>query len=118
MLLMKPRDIHRFCTDYFSGILAKQKRLVLISSDAGDVNALKAAVRPTGDMGAPIVSAVWDFEGSIDTLTDLVRSLVQEHGTFKTVAVYCHGASGEFFEEDVSEKWWMLTSSAGVEINS
>lgn len=118
ILVMKPYDVEKFCADYFSGILAKEKRLVLISSDAGDVDALKAAVRPTGDMGAPIVTATWDFEESIDALTDLVRSLVHEHGTFKTVAVCCHGTSEKVFEEHESENWWMLTSSAGIELNS
>jgi hypothetical protein len=58
---MKPEDLNKFGVDYFSGELEKQKRLVLIASNADDVEKFKGCVRERGDMGAPIVTAVWDW---------------------------------------------------------
>lgn len=71
-------------------MLQAQKRLVLVSSNAGDIDILKAAVRKVGDMGAPIVTAVWNYDGTPADLTALVNSLVATHGTFKTIAMVCH----------------------------
>lgn len=115
---MKPLDLNRFGMDYFSGALQAQKRLVLISSDAGDVDALKAAVRKVGDQGAPIVTAVWNYEGTPSNLTQLLRDLVTMHGTFKTIALVGHGGGSPVDdppEEDEPPPKWFLTCDHGVD---
>merc|ERR1712178_595181 len=67
---------------------------------------------------SPIITAVWDFESDISALTQLVQDLSREHGVFKTVALCSHGCYEALDGENASEKWWMLTSSHGVELNS
>jgi hypothetical protein len=111
---MKPLDINKFAADYFSGELEKQKRLVLISSDAPEPEALKAAVRPTGDMGAPIVTAVYDFSGDPESFVKQIKDLVAEHGAFKTMALCCHGKD-ETKPEGENFKWKIL-GKCGVHI--
>jgi len=91
VLKMKPGHLHRFGADYFSGNLARQKRLVLMSSTVAQPQVFRAAVRPKGDMGAEIVTATWDFDADVRALETKVANLVAEHGTFKTIALCCHG---------------------------
>jgi len=111
---MKPLDIDKFAADYFSGKLETQKRLVLISSNAPEPELLKTAVRPTGDMGAPIVTAVYDFGGDPETFVKQINDLVAEHGAFKTMALCCHGRD-ETKPEGESFKWKIL-GKCGVHI--
>lgn len=111
---MKPLDVNKFAADYFSGELEKQKRLVLISSNAPDPEALKTAVRPTGDMGAPIVTAVYDFGGEPETFVKQINDLVAEHGAFKTMALCSHGKD-ETQPEGEDFKWNIL-GKCGVHI--
>lgn len=91
---MKPMDIASFGTEYFSGALAEKKRLVLISSDAGENALLESAVKPVDDMGAPIVTATWDFGGTPEEFINLLKGLLEKHGTFKTLAMVCHDGGG------------------------
>jgi hypothetical protein len=128
MVKEKPLDTSRFCTELFSGVLARQKRLVLMASQCPDVDVLKEAVKPRGDMGAEIVTATWKWEENPESLTELVKSLVSTHGTFKTIALCCHGrscddisttasnADGEVVD-DFSKKW-LLTQNHGVDVAS
>jgi hypothetical protein len=130
---MKPVDTDRFCTDLFSGVLAKQKRLVLMSSNCPDIDVLRAAVKPTGDMGAEIVTSTWKFEENPESLSELVKNLVNTHGTFKTLALCCHGtgsdaqsemsttADGEMIDEmtpQLESKKWLLMQNHGVDVAS
>mmetsp|Transcript_12555 Transcript_12555/g.24524 ORF Transcript_12555/g.24524 Transcript_12555/m.24524 type:complete len:1551 (-) Transcript_12555:259-4911(-) len=92
LLFMKPYDIERFAVDYFSGTLSSQKRLLLISSDVEDKDVLRAAVRTIG-MGSEILTAEWDFQSVPAALSATVDDLLREHGTFKTVAMCCHGST-------------------------
>jgi hypothetical protein len=94
IIKMKPLDMNRFGTDYFSEALKAQKRLVLVSSDVADLETFKASVRSVGDQGAPIVTAVYDFEGQPSDFSCLLNELKAEHGTFKTVCMCCHGIDG------------------------
>lgn len=105
---MKPVDVNCFAADYFSGALAEQKRLVLVSSDVGEVDLLTKAVKPMGNMGAQIVTAVWPFEACPEDLLQLVADLVAKHGTFKTIAMCCHdgGGSEEIEVSEEKQKHW------------
>lgn len=112
LLWMKPQDLDRFGTDYFSGALASQKFLVLICSDVDDREVLRGALRPRDDFGTPIISADWDFQAAPTALTELVECLQQEHGIFKTVAMCCHGSTDllgfdtrDRFEAALQAKW-------------
>jgi len=111
---MRPLDISKFAADYFSGGLEKQKRLVLISSNAPEPEALKTAVRPTGDMGAPIVTAVYDFDGEPETFVKQIKDLVAEHGAFKTMALCCHGKDEAKLEGENFK--WKILNKCGVHI--
>lgn len=115
-LKMKPKDLNQFGTDYFSGVLGKQPRLVLISSNAGDVEKLKSCVRDRGDMGAPIVTSVYDFEANAEDLTKQIKGLC-EGGPFKTVALCCHGSQEEMVE-DIEGFKWQLLEGCGVQIGT
>merc|ERR1719329_1081487 len=111
---MKPHvdeqnSLQKFSADYFSGALAEQKRLVLIASNVEDTDKLKSAIKPFGDMGAPIASAMYNYEGSLLDLKSQVNDLVASNGVFKTVALVGHGG--------VDNKWH-LTSSHGVDLDT
>eukprot|EP00747_Dinoflagellata_sp_TGD_P137217 gnl/TRDRNA2_/TRDRNA2_175651_c2_seq2.p1 gnl/TRDRNA2_/TRDRNA2_175651_c2~~gnl/TRDRNA2_/TRDRNA2_175651_c2_seq2.p1 ORF type:complete len:316 (+),score=59.08 gnl/TRDRNA2_/TRDRNA2_175651_c2_seq2:1-948(+) len=129
---MKPLDIGRFASEYFSGALVEQKRLVLIASNAGNVQTLKEAVRSFGDQGAPIITMMYDYDWAPAQLVDLVKDLVKRHGTFKTVCMVCHSGSEEAAElrrtaidtkvdtqtDDQQLDKWMLFKSHGVDLQT
>jgi len=112
---MKPTDLNKFGADYFSGELEKQKRLVLIASNADDVDKFKGCVRDRGDMGAPIVTAVWDWAATPEDFVTQIKDLSTEHGPFKTVALCCHGGKAETKEDTEGFKWKLL-ENCGVQI--
>ena len=91
MLVTKPNDTRRSSADRFSGTLEPRKRLVLIASDVGNVDNLKAGVKHVGDMGTELVIAEWNLEGEPAARTTAVQDLVKAHGTFKTDAMVCDG---------------------------
>lgn len=101
--------LQKFSADYFSGALAEQKRLVLIASNVENHDKLKSAIKPFGDMGAPIASAMYNYEGSLLDLKSQVNDLVASNGVFKTVALVGHGGV---------DKKWLLTSSHGVDLDT
>jgi len=120
-LKMKPLDVNKFAVDYFSGALEKQKRLVLISSDAPEPEQLMACVRPTGDMGAPIVTAIYDFNKDSAALIKQIQDLVAEHGAFKTMALCCHGKEEAIPEAEnggaaLEDSKWKILNNCGVQI--
>ena len=67
-------------------------------------------------MGAEIVTAVWDFESDQKALLDLVTMLHAEHGTFKTVAMCCHGER-LMAESETNQKKWLLKKKNKMENN-
>merc|ERR1712217_178681 len=114
---MKPTDLNKFGADYFSGELEKQKRLVLIASNADDLEKFKSCVRDRGDMGAPIVTSVWDMAATPEAFVTQIKDLTQEHGPFKTVALCCHGGKEEI-NNDVEGIKWNLLDNCGVQIGT
>ena len=114
---MKPQELNKFGADYFSGELEKQKRLVLISSNTDDVDKFKSCVRETGDMGAPIVTSVWDFAATPEAFLAQIKDLEKDHGPFKTVALCSHGHQGEVKEDSEGFKWKLL-ENCGVQIGT
>ena len=46
-------------------------------------------------MGAPIVTATWDFYASPTRMVDKIKALVDKHGTFKTIAMCCYEGGGD-----------------------
>jgi hypothetical protein len=100
--------LSRFSADYFSGALAQKKRLVLIASNVENAETLQGAVRPFGDMGAPIVTATYNYEATPLELKAQVESLVKTHGTFKTIALCGHNTG------ECGDGKWHVTASHGV----
>lgn len=115
---MKPVDLNKFGADYFSGELEKQKRLVLVSSNTPDLEKFKACVRERGDMGAPILTSVWDWEAKPEDLVGQIQGLCKEHGPFKTIAFCCHGGAAESAKEDIEGFKWHLLEKCGVQIGA
>jgi len=113
---MKPMDLDKFGADYFSGELEKQKRLVLIASNADEPEQFKSCVREKGDMGAPIVTAIYEFGAKPSEFVTQIKDLSKEHGPFKTAALCCHGGEAESTKEDAEGFKWNLLEKCSVQI--
>lgn len=113
---MKPMDLDKFGADYFSGELEKQKRLVLIASNADEPEQFKSCVREKGEMGAPIVSAIYEFGAKPEDFVTQIKDLSKEHGPFKTVALCCHGGEAESIKKDAEGFKWNLLEKCAVQV--